>query len=359
MRNPTTKILLAGLVLLAGSPSGISRHAFADAKPASPNVHAEPITAEFCANVKAFAGDAVLLDSSRLHVDDARVGFAVPCDGWVSVRTGWIELKHRDGHMVRLGENSFVQFNGEQESLTLLRGLIHVQAFDDGADLRMVTPNARARMKQGSGILLYSPERQRSQWVTLSRLAVLENRFEPESQMTVAEGEGSVLDLARSRVTPAASRAVTVASLKPLLKSLDLPEKVQKGAIQVALIRQRRAVPAILGEGGLLAGSHPVGQQGHELRSPASIGGRARKDRALYERHSNDQKDAKIERHLAQKQTGGAPTTLLEPAPEALEKRLEAKSAASEQREKIRVIEGLDQLDKMGDPGRFPASESE
>lgn len=348
----TTNALL--LAFLAAIPQ-----AWGDAKPASPNVHAEPISAEICASVKAFAGDAVVLDSSRLHVDDAKVGFAVPCDGWVSVRTGWIELKHRDGHIVRLGENSFVQFNGEQESLTLLRGLVHVQAFDDGAHLRMVTPNARARMKQGSGILLYSPERQRSQWVTLSRMAVLENRFEPESQMTVGEGEGSILDLTRSRVTPVAARAITVASLKPLLKSLDLPEKTQKSAIQVALGRQRRAVPAILGEGGLVAGAQHAGLQGGELRSPASIGGRVKKDRALYERHNLDQKDAKIERHLAQKQTGGAPTTLLEPAPEALERRLEAKSAARERREKIRVIEGLDQLEKMGDPGRYPASESE
>jgi hypothetical protein len=130
----------------------------------------------------------------------------------------------------------------------------------------MLTPNARARLKQGSGILLYNPDRQRSQWVTLSRLGMLENRFESETQVTVGEGEGSVFDLSQARVVPMAPRAITVASLKPLLKALDLSEKSQKAAVYVALQRQKRVVPSVLSETGLLGGTG-----GPELRAPASV----------------------------------------------------------------------------------------
>jgi len=333
----------AWMISLSALYLGATSIGLADPRPTTENVHTESANVQVCATVQKFAGDAVLLDPSRAHVDDAKNGRAIPCDGWVSVRTGWIEIKHRDGHLIRMGENTFIQLNGEQESLTLLRGVIHVQAFDDGANLRMITPNARAKMKQGNGILLYSPERQRTQWVTLSRLAMLENRFESETQVTVGEGEGSLLDLSQARVVPMAPRAITVASLKPLLKSLDLSEKMQKGAIYVALQRQRRVIPSILGEAGLLGGN--------ELRAPASV---EQVDPELYRRHNLNQRDAKIERHLAQKQTGGGPTSLLEP--EALEKRLEAKAAARDSKEKKRIIE---ELEELGELERHPASEGE
>ncbi len=310
--------------------------ALAGEQPASTDVHHAEAPVAICATIQAFAGEALVLDSSRAHVDDAKVGRGIACEGWVSVQTGWIELKHRDGHFIRMGSNSFAQFNGEGESVTLLRGMLHARTVDEGAELRMVTPNARARIRQGSGILVYKPEASRSQWVTLDRMAAFENRFQEESHVTVAEGEGSVLDLSKVRVVPVQPRAITVASLKPLLKSLDFPEKATASAVRVALVRQRRVLPAIL------AGSSIEG-----IRAPASIRESGKESAGLYRRHSPSDRDAKVEKHLASKWSGGAPVSLLEP--ELLEKRLEAKAMARERAEKERVIRELE---------RMPASES-
>ena len=329
MKQPShiTKKFLIPAALMAQGLYG-----WAGEQPASTDVHQAEAPVAICATVQAFAGEALVLDSSRAHVDDARVGRGVACEGWVSVQTGWIELKHRDGHFIRMGSNSFAQLNGESESVTLLRGMLHARTVDEGAELRLVTPNARARIRQGSGILVYKPEAQRSQWVTLERMAAFENRFQEESHVTVAEGEASVLDLSKVRIVPVQPRAITVASLKPLLKSLDFPEKATASAIKVALVRQRRVLPAILA-GGSIEG----------MRAPASI----KESAALYRRHAPADRDPKVEKRLASKWTGGAPVSLLEP--ELLEKRLEAKSMAREKAEKERVIRELE---------RMPASES-
>lgn len=328
--SPITKraalsALLAFTVSQAGSPS------WAGEQPAATDVHESAAPVAVCATIQAFAGEALVLDSSRAHVDEAQVGRGVVCEGWVSVQTGWIELKHRDGHVVRMGANSFAQFNVESESVTLLRGMLHARTVDEGAELRLVTPNARARIRQGSGILVYRPEAQRSQWVTLERMAAFENRFAEESHVTVAEGEGSVLDLSKTRVLPIQPRAITVASLKPLLKSLDFPEKATASAVRVALTRQRRVLPAILAESSI-----------EGMRSPASIAESEAETAATYKRHAPADRDAKVERRLARKWSGGAPVSLLEP--ELLEKRLEAKSMAREKAEKQRVIRELERM---------------
>jgi len=310
--------------------------ALADGKAVPVDIHAETPVVAVCGTVQAFAGEALVLDSSRAHVDDATKGRGIPCEGWVSVQTGWLEFKHREGHVVRVGENSFLQVTALPETLTLLRGVAQVRSFDDGADLRAVTPNARVRMKQGAGILVYRPDQQRTQWVSLERLAILENRFEPESHVSVAGGESSILDLTRPRVLPSLPKAITIASLKPILKQLDVSEKFAASAIQTALERQRRVLPSVI-----------TGVGKSEMRGPASV----RDSKEAYHRHAPQHHDIKAEKHLAKKWSGGAPVSLLEP--ELLEKKLQAKAAAKEQSEKRRLFRELEELE------RKPASERE
>ncbi len=312
-----------GLLLVACLAGPVA--SWADEKHAPVDVRAETPAPSICGTIKGFAGEARLLDASRVHLDDAVKGAGVSCAGWISVQAGWIEIKHRDGHLIRVGENSFVQLSGEGETLQLLRGLVHVQSFDDGAELRMATPNARARMKFGTGLLIYEPSERRSQWVTLDRLAAFENRFEAESHVTVGAGESSVLDLSKPRVSPSAPKAVTVASLKPILKELNIADQKKDHAIRVALERQRRVIPASVAG---MAGSV-------EMRAPASQGASTGPARGDYHRHAPTSRDAKVERHLASKLTGGAPRGLLEPEPGAV--------SETEKKRILRELEALEE----------------
>ncbi len=332
--NHTTKFLL---VIALGAISALAcTSARADGKAASVDIHAETPVPTLCGTVNAVAGEVRLLDSSRAHLDDAIRGSGVACGGWISVQVGWVEIKHRDGHVVRVGEGSFVQFAGEGETLQVLRGLVHVQSFDDGSELRMATPNARARMKFGAGMLIYDPEQRRSQWVTLDRMAAFENRFEEDSQVVVGAGESSMLDLSKPRVSPAAPKAITVASLKPILRALDIPEKKRDQAIRVALERQRRVIPASL-----------AGKASRtDMRAPASQGASIQDRRGDYHRHAPSDQDAKIERHLAAKLTGGAPRSMLEPEPDPKERHLNARLEARDRAERQRIIRELEALEE-------------
>ncbi|MFN7685078.1 MAG: hypothetical protein ACK5QT_06665, partial [Oligoflexia bacterium] len=203
---------------------------------------------------------------------------------------------------------------------------------------------------------LSDPQRPRSQWITLDRMAVLENRFEAETGVPVAVGESSVLDLGTPRVVPDRPRAITVASMKPILNQLEVSEKKLTQGIQVALERQRRVIPGTITRVAELA----------ELRSPATSEPGAYKK--SYQRHEPAEREPKVEKHLAHKLTGGAPSQLLAPKLSiqrrgmanrkvndvlALERRLEAKADAKFNAEKKRILKELEALE------RKPASEKE
>jgi hypothetical protein len=169
---------------------------------------------------------------------------------------------------MRVSPSSFVQVQDQDAAVSLLRGGVYVQAFGDDHAFRALTPNARAQMKMGSALLLYDPEKQRTQWVVLDQIGSLENRFTTEDSVVVREGESSVLDLDHERVVPDQPKAITIASLKPILKSLAIPEKKMARALRVALERQRRVFPATFTRG--IEGEQAVPLDEHA--APASTG---------------------------------------------------------------------------------------
>jgi hypothetical protein len=307
-------------------------------------VHAEPAAATVaqapapCAVVEKFAGEAFVLDASRSHVDDVREKRPIPCEGWVSTGDAWVELRHRAGHLIRVSRNSFVQLQTGESDVSILRGVIHAQAFGDSQPLVALTPNARARLKLGSALAIYDPEKQNTQWVMLERVGSLENRFEKDTAVTVHEGESSILDLSRPRVVPQQPRAITVASLKPMLKDLAVAEKKFNRAVRVALERQRRVFPSQVASGWELSSGS---------RTPAST----QEVDGDYQRHPRDGESARAAKafrsRVLQGTEGIGSKSQDLAAAEALERKLVRQAELERERRHENLLKEL---------GRIPAS---
>ncbi len=310
----------------------------------SASSHAEPAAATVaqaqapCAVVEKFAGEAFVLDSSRSHVDDVREKRAVPCEGWISTGDAWVELRHRAGHLIRVSRNSFVQLQTGESDVSLIRGVIHAQAFGDSHPLVALTPNGRARLKLGSALAIYDPEKQKTQWVVLDRVGSLENRFEKDAAVTVHEGESSILDLSRPRVVPQPPKAITIASLKPMLKDLAIPEKKFNRAIRVALERQRRVFPSQM-------------DSGHELSSVQRAPASGEEVDGDYRRHPRDGDSVRAVKafrsRILQGTEGIGAKSLDLAAAEALERKLVQQADLERERRRENLLKEL---------GRIPAS---
>jgi hypothetical protein len=330
-RHRITKQLAVALMVAAGLPALV-----AHADPVAATTAQDPVP---CAIVEKFAGEAFVLDPSRSHVDDVREKRPIACDGWLSTADAWVEIRHRNGHLIRVSRNSFVQLQTGESDASIFRGVLQAQAFGDSKPFVAWSPNARATLKFGSALMIYNPDKQSTQWVVLERIGSLENRFEKGTEVTVHEGESSILDLSKPRIVPQPPKAITVASLKPILKDLAVAEKKFNRAIRVALERQRRVFPAHVS---------PGIEASEASRAPASID----EQDGDYRRHPRDQETVRIEKAFRRKVlqgTEGIGTRLQDIAEaEALERKLARK--AELEREQRRE-------DLMKELGRIPASQ--
>ena len=197
-----------------------------------------------CGVIEKFSGEAFLLDSSRAHLDEVREKAPVACDGWISTSDAWVEVRHRNGHLVRISRNSFVQFQNGDSDFSVLRGVLYSQVSGSPKPQVIITPNAKAVLQSGTSILIYSPEKESTQWLILEKEGVLENRFQEGARTVVHQGESSILDVAHSKVLPQEPKAITVASLRPLLHDLAVDSERLNQSVRVALERQRRIFPA-------------------------------------------------------------------------------------------------------------------
>ena len=323
--NLSTSLLALAVVAHVGT-------ALADPVPATLDSSATP-----CGIVEKSAGEAFILDSTRSHVDEVKDGKAIACDAWVSTAEGWVEVRHRNGHLFRLSKNTFAQALYGDAEFNLFRGILYVQSFGDAKPLVVTSPNARSQIKMGSGLFIYSPESQLTQFVVLDQVGSLENRFEKDTAVTVREGESSILDLSRPRITPRDPRAITVASLKPILKDLAIADKKLSRAVRVALERQRRVFPAEV-----VADGHNVVS---ESRSPASEQSGVVE---LYRRHPSDKQSAHLQKAFRKKVLQGTRKVSLRSKEvseaEALEVRLSRKAEKEKSDERKRVLEELSRL---------------
>jgi hypothetical protein len=208
-----------------------------------------------CAVLEAFTGDVELLDASRTHLLKVEPKAGIPCGGWVSVMKGWARIKHRDGFRLSLGENSFVQapepnfdgrFSGDQ--FILFKGEVHAEASKGDGELRVVTANARSRVKSGSAIVVFSQSEEETQLIALQGRAAIENRFETSRSVAVKAGEASSLNFRQLRVVPTTPRAVAVAALRPKFNNLHVRDGDRRDGAEAALERQDRVFASLLVE---------------------------------------------------------------------------------------------------------------
>jgi hypothetical protein len=319
-------------VLIAATLPALVAHA----DPAAATTAQDPVP---CAIVEKFAGEAFVLDPSRSHVDDVRDKRPIACDGWLSTAEAWVEIRHRNGHLIRVSRNSFVQFQTGESDASVFRGVIQAQAFGDSKPFVALSPNARATLKFGSALMIYHPDKQSTQWVVLERVGSLENRFEKGTEVTVHEGESSILDFSKPRVVPQPPKAITVASLKPILKDLSVAEKKFNRAVRVALERQRRVFPAHVS---------PGLEAAEVSRAPASV----HEEDGDYLRHPRDRESVHIEKAFRRKVLQGTEGIGSRQQGIAEAEMLERKLARKADLERERRREDL-----LKELGRIPASQ--
>jgi hypothetical protein len=326
-----------------------------------------------CAVLKDFEGEVEVLDASRVALVHTQKDAGIPCGGWVSISHGWAKLKHRDGHWFRLGPDSFAEITesnalGENQGdhLVLFRGELWADADTGAGDLRIVTANGRVKMNDAAALVVFSPDEQETQVITLANKAVFENRFEASRVVTVHAGEASSLNFGLLRVIPSQPKAVSVASLRGLLAAVHANDGEQTRAIAAAQLRGERKFaaeltpnpdepqrkPASIDEDGNESESEPVkaAKTGKKSKVPASDD---------TQRHKLSAADkARFRKHMVNRMTAGEPVgermlfpdkyyghpQQVEVHVEDPEAALNAKKKHAEDAEKKRLIEELSQI---------------
>jgi hypothetical protein len=203
-----------------------------------------------CAVVENFQGDLEILDPTRTHIINVGKNVGIPCGGWVSSEMGWALIRHRDGHDLRVGPNTFIEIPennaNSPDQVVLYHGEVYGSTEGGGGDLRVTTANARVRVPKGAVLVNYDAENQDTQLVALDHPATLENRFEPDQKIKIQAGESTSLNFKQLRVVPTFPKAVSIASLKEKLVLFRLNEKDAADAYQVAEVRAERRLAATL-----------------------------------------------------------------------------------------------------------------
>lgn len=254
-----------------------------------------------CAAIRSIEGDVEALTPDRnalISLD----GRDLPCGAWVTVRQGSIELVHRQGFSIKAAPGAFFEVfdneNGKHLSgpdhIVLYRGKIHVRAQNGMGELRVATPNARARIGDDTGVVIYNQSLEETQLISLSKASVLENRFLAMARTVVKAGESTRLSLSAMRVTPSTPLAVKIAAIKEVLNGFPIDGQELALAASVVKSRLERAFPTQLE-------SEPARAVAAVSRKPAST------DSKTYVRHKNLPGDAKAHARWVSKLVGGAP----------------------------------------------------
>jgi len=202
-----------------------------------------------CAILEKFEGEVQVLNASRTHLLDIELKIPIPCGSWISVHgVGWALLKHRQGFEIKMGSMTFIEIfdnyrnahlTGE-DHIVLYKGKVFVNTGKGNEELRVVTANARARMKGGQALIMFDQENEESQLVAIDHPATLENRFEPGRRIIAKRGEATNLNFKRLRIVPSTPMAVKVASLKAQLYNLPFGKKEKAAVIAAAMGRSKR-----------------------------------------------------------------------------------------------------------------------
>jgi hypothetical protein len=296
-----------------------------------------------CAVVERFSGNIQLLSAERTRIREIELKAPVDCGGWVSVVDGFVHLRHRDGFLFGLSGSTIVRVEESNrpavDPLQLVQGEVLVQAVANAGEVRILTPNARARVLRGRAVALYRETEQDSQLLVLSGLSRLENRFLRERSVEVRQGEFSSLAFKLLRTVPSAPAAFSQATLREKSVALHFDEAAAVDSSDRLRERQNR-----------LFAAQPT--MDAASRKPASSGG-------SYERHSADPADPALEQKFKRSLAGGSRVAeeILEPenhAPVLKNSRISVravesgKRSAEEESERARLLDELSRL-KPGD----------
>lgn len=317
----------------------------------------------FCAIVHQLEGRAQILNSSRTQTIDPLPTTEIPCGAWVSVDSGVIKLRHRDGSKVHIGPQSFISIQ-ETDHWSLFRGKIYVDQMDGALETRVVTANARARILRGSAAVIFDTNELNSQLVVFENEATLENRYEEQKRITVKQGEASDLNFALLRVLPSAPHAMAVVGVRALLDDLQIDGLDQKRAVQNALIRSERKM-AVIESSDRLLGNTPdeimsYGKAASSMnKNPVKkVHRKTASQEKHYYRHAPTKTDSQLIEHYMSKISGGDgdQERILFPqhfqgkrqnaSVEVRVPKHRVKSKQSEELEKQRLIDELQQLDR-------------
>ena len=247
--KPQYKVLAAVSILTSLACSLAARTAWSYEATAHQN------TSVPCAVLENFGGDVEVLDPSRTRVVGFSKNAGVPCGGWVSSGNGWAIIHHRDGHDLRIGPNTFLEIPeshpgaaeaSQADQVVLYRGEMFGSTEGGAGELRVITANARVRVKHGTALINFSPDDQDTQLVALEGPATLENRFEPSKKVEAKAGESTNLNFKLQRVIPEYPKAISIASLKGKLAQFKLTEQDQSRLYETAEARAERRLAADL-----------------------------------------------------------------------------------------------------------------
>ena len=195
-----------------------------------------------CAVLRNYEGEVQLLDATRSQLLVTGKNSAIACGGWISVDSGWAEIRDRDGHTIRFGAQTFAQIPTEE--ITLYKGMAYLEADQGGPELKVITANGRIKMKQGSALVVFDTNSEETQLTVLDEQATLENRFESTGQVVAKAGEATRLNFKLLRTIPTPAQVVSLASLKPKFSDLHLAQAQRTKFLALAQKRSERKFAA-------------------------------------------------------------------------------------------------------------------
>ncbi|MBC7691704.1 MAG: hypothetical protein H7222_08025 [Methylotenera sp.] len=209
-----------------------------------------------CAVLEKFEGEVQILNSDRSELIDTQPESTVACGNWISVGQGWAIIRHAQGYRFHAGNETFIQIqdlqaadNAEHDHLLLFKGQLSAYAGKGMGELHVASANGRARITNGTGVLIFDSEKVETQLIALDQPISLENRFfatTATSRITLRAGEASVLKLSSARLIPSTPKALAISALRSKLQELQLGESFQDSVTAVAQKRADRKLASEL-----------------------------------------------------------------------------------------------------------------
>ena len=205
-----------------------------------------------CGVIEDYLGDVQILDHARANLLEVKIHGGVACGSSITVGKGWARIRHQNGTRFNLSSETFIQFPDWREeaffkddNLILYKGQVFVESDVETEEFKIVSATGRARLGRGKAIFIFRPEDEISQLIALKNFGTLENRFEQDKKVRVDAGEFTELNFKVLRVIPSLPAPISVATLRPKLADLQIPEKEAWNEIQTVMRKQKKVTQKV------------------------------------------------------------------------------------------------------------------